>query len=184
MCKGDLQIIDEENGLCECEYCGSWQTVPLENNERKAELYNRANQYRKNNLFDRAADVYNSMVKEFLNEAEAYWGLVLCRYGIEYVEDPKTKKWFRHVTVLFQSQFLMIQIISWRARKQHEDEAAEIARIQKKIFQLVQKEEPFDIFISYKELEEGSSQRTVYSVIAQDIYSRLTQEGYKVFFQG
>lgn len=58
----------------------------------------------------------------------------------------------------------MIQIISWRARKQHEDEAAEIARIQKKIFQLVQKEEPFDIFISYKELEEGSSQRTVYSV--------------------
>ena len=78
----------------------------------------------------------------------------------------------------------MIQIISWRARKQHEDEAAEIARIQKKIFQLVQKEEPFDIFISYKELEEGSSQRTVYSVIAQDIYSRLTQEGYKVIFQG
>ena len=78
----------------------------------------------------------------------------------------------------------MIQIISWRARKQHEDEAAEIARIQKKIFQLVQKEEPFDIFISYKELEEGSSQRTVYSVIAQDIYSRLTQEGDKVFFQG
>lgn len=77
----------------------------------------------------------------------------------------------------------MIQIISWRARKQHEDEAAEIARIQKKIFQLVQKEEPFDIFISYKELEEGSSQRTVYSVIAQDIYSRLTQEGYKVFFK-
>jgi lipopolysaccharide biosynthesis regulator YciM len=64
----------------------------LENNERKAELYNRANQYRKNNLFDRATDVYNSMVKEFLNEAEAYWGLVLCRYGIEYVEDPKTKK--------------------------------------------------------------------------------------------
>lgn len=55
-------------------------------------MYNRANQYRKNNLFDRAADVYNSMVKEFLNEAEAYWGLVLCRYGIEYVEDPKTKK--------------------------------------------------------------------------------------------
>ena len=23
MCKGDLQIIDEENGLYECEYCGS-----------------------------------------------------------------------------------------------------------------------------------------------------------------
>lgn len=80
MCKGDLLIIDEENGLCECEYRGIRRTVPLENNERKAELYNSANQYRKNNLFDRAADVYNTMVKEFPNEAEAYWEVVLCRY--------------------------------------------------------------------------------------------------------
>ena len=189
MCKGDLQIIDEENGLCECEYCGSRQTVPLENNERKAELYNRANQYRKNNLFDRAADVYNSMVKEFPNEAEAYWGLVLCRYGIEYVEDPGTKKMIPtcHRTVpkpIFEDSDyqLACQKAKPMARKQHEDEAAEIAKLQKKIFQLVQKEEPFDIFISYKELEEGSSQRTEDSVIAQDIYSRLTQEGYKVFF--
>lgn len=189
MCKGDLQIIDEENGLCECEYCGSRQTVPLENNERKAELYNSANQYRKNNLFDRAADVYNTMVKEFPNEAEAYWGLVLCRYGIEYVEDPRTKKMIPtcHRTIpkpIFDDSDyqLACQKAKPIARKQHEDEAAEIAKIQKKIFQLAQKEEPFDIFISYKELEEGIGQRTEDSVIAQDIYSRLTQEGYKVFF--
>lgn len=178
MCKGDLEIIDEENGLCECEYCGSRQTVPLENNERKAELYNSANQYRKNNLFDRAADVYNSMVKEFPNEAEAYWGLVLCRYGIEYVEDPGTKKMIPtcHRTVpkpIFDDPDyqLACQKAKPIARKQHEDEATEIDKIQKKIFQLVQKEEPFDIFISYKELEEGTDQRTEDSVIAQDIYS-------------
>lgn len=189
MCKGDLEIIDEENGLCECEYCGSRQTVPLENNERKAELYNSANQYRKNNLFDRAADVYNSMVKEFPNEAEAYWGLVLCRYGIEYVEDPGTKKMIPtcHRTVpkpIFDDPDyqLACQKAKPIARKQHEDEATEIDKIQKKIFQLVQREEPFDIFISYKELEEGTDQRTEDSVIAQDIYSRLTNEGYKVFF--
>ena len=27
MCKGDLVIINEENGLCECDSCGSRQTV-------------------------------------------------------------------------------------------------------------------------------------------------------------
>ena len=189
MCKGDLVIINEENGLCECEYCGSRQTVPLENNERKAELYNRANQYRKNNLFDRAADVYDNMVKEFPNEAEAYWGLVLCRYGIEYVEDPKTKKMIPtcHRTIpksIFEDSdyLLACQKAKPLARNQHEEEAAEIDRLQKKIFQLVQKEEPFDIFISYKELEDATGQRTEDSVIAQDIYSRLTNEGYKVFF--
>ena len=29
---------------------------------------------------------------DFRQEAEAYWGLVLCKYGIEYVDDPATGK--------------------------------------------------------------------------------------------
>ena len=27
-----------------------------------------------------------------IKNAEAYWSIVLCRYGIEYVEDPATHK--------------------------------------------------------------------------------------------
>ena len=92
MCGGNLDIINEENGLCECDSCGSTQTVPLQDDMKKAELYNTANEYRKNNRFDRAADVYKNMIQEFPDEAEAYWGMVLSRYGIEYVEDPATKK--------------------------------------------------------------------------------------------
>ena len=26
------------------------------------------------------------------DDAELYWSIVLCRYGIEYVDDPLTKK--------------------------------------------------------------------------------------------
>lgn len=92
MCGGNLEIINAENGLCECDSCGSTQTVPIQDNAKKADLYNTANEYRKNNRFDRAADVYRNMVQEFPEEAEAYWGMVLCRYGIEYVKDPKTGK--------------------------------------------------------------------------------------------
>ena len=29
---------------------------------------------------------------DFPYEAEAYWGLVLCKYGNEYVDDPATGK--------------------------------------------------------------------------------------------
>ena len=43
------------------------------------------------------------------------------------------------------------------------------------------KEEPYDVFISYKELDEDGD-RTPDSVIAQDIYRALTKEGYRVFF--
>lgn len=40
--------------------------------------------------FDKAASVYESIAAEFPIEAEAYWGLCLCKFGIEYVDDPAT----------------------------------------------------------------------------------------------
>nr|MCR4840546.1 DUF6273 domain-containing protein [Lachnospiraceae bacterium] len=44
-----------------------------------------------------------------------------------------------------------------------------------------QKEEPFDVFICYKETDNKGS-RTPDSVIANDLYYQLKQEGFKVFF--
>ena len=189
MCGGSLNLINEENGLCECDSCGSTQTIPLQNNLKKTELYNTANEYRKNNRFDRAADVYKNMIQEFPEEAEAYWGMVLCRYGIEYVKDPGTGKMMPtcHRTIpksIFEDSDYRLACEKAKplAREQHEKEAEKIDQIQKKIFALANKEEPYDIFISYKELEEGTRQRTEDSVLAQDIYNRFTSEGYKVFF--
>lgn len=189
MCGGNLDIINEENGLCECDSCGSTQTVPLQDDMKKAELYNTANEYRKNNRFDRAADVYKNMIQEFPDEAEAYWGMVLSRYGIEYVEDPATKKMIPTchrtipVSIFEDSDYrLACEKAKPLARQQYEKEAAVIDQIQKKIFMLVNREEPYDIFISYKELDDNSKERTVDSVLAQDIYERLVAEGYKVFF--
>ena len=66
-------------------------------------------------------------------------------------------------------------------RALYEEQAVEIDRIQKKIFALAQKEETYDVFICYKETDfEGK--RTQDSVIANDIYYQLTQEGFKVFY--
>ncbi len=44
-----------------------------------------------------------------------------------------------------------------------------------------QKEEPFDVFICYKE-SDSNGRRTPDSVMANDLYHQLTQEGFKVFF--
>ena len=91
MCGGDLPNIAEGN-VVECEYCGSRQTIPTADNEKNVTLFARANRLRFGCEFDKAASVYESIVAEFPTEAEAYWGLVLCKYGIEYVDDPKTGK--------------------------------------------------------------------------------------------
>ena len=91
MCGGDLTI-DDSSSICTCDYCGTQQTVPKANDEKKIKLFDRANRLRMACEFDKAYSVYETIVDEFDSEAEAYWGLVLCKYGIEYVDDPKTGK--------------------------------------------------------------------------------------------
>jgi len=91
MCGGELNIVPDSS-ICECEYCGSKQTIPTTDDEKRLKLYERANKLRYECEFDKASGVYESIVSEYQNEAEAYWGLVLCKYGIEYVDDPKTGK--------------------------------------------------------------------------------------------
>ena len=89
MCGGDLRI-EEGSSVCECEYCGTRQTVPSADNEKKLTLFSRAGRLLRGCEFDKAAGVFETIVADFPEEAEAYWGLVLCKYGIEYVDDPAT----------------------------------------------------------------------------------------------
>ena len=81
MCGGDLEIVNGES-VCECEYCGTKQTIPTTDSEKLTNLYNRANRLRFNNEFDKAAGIFENITAEYPEEAEAYWGLCLCKYGI------------------------------------------------------------------------------------------------------
>ena len=187
MCGGDLHPIEEES-LCECEFCGSVQTVPTMDDEKKTNLFNRANRLRMNAEFDKAATVYSSIAAEFPEEAEAYWGLCLCKYGIEYVDDPVTSKKIPtcHRTL---TQSIMddpdfdqaCENADAIARRAYREEAKSIDQLQQDILKIVSSEEPYDAFICYKENDENGN-RTEDSVLAGEIYEALTNKGLKVFF--
>ena len=187
MCGGDLELI-EGSSVAVCEYCGSQQTVPAADNEKKLTLFARANRLRLACEFDKAAGVYESIVADFPTEAEAYWGLVLCRYGIEYVDDPATGKKIPTChrssfdSVMEDSDFEQaLENADAVARRVYRDEAKAIEELRRGIVEVSGKEPPYDIFICYKETAEDG-QRTVDSVIAQDVYDALTEKGYRVFF--
>lgn len=187
MCGGDL-VTEPGATVAECEYCGSRQTVPNQDNEKKLTLFARANRLRFACEFDKAAGVYESIVAEFPQEAEAYWGLVLCKYGIEYVDDPATGKKIptchrsSFESVLDDSNFdQAMENADVVARKVYREEAKQIEGLRKGIIEVSAKEEPYDIFICYKETDEKGD-RTLDSVLAQDIYDALTEKGYRVFF--
>lgn len=187
MCGGTLDV-KEGQSIAECEFCGTKQTIPVIDNEKSFNLHNRANALRLRNEFDKAIIVYENILTDNPDDAEAHWGLLLCKYGIEYVDDPLTGK---KIPTCHRTQFdsvfsdpdykAAIKNADVLAREVYETEAKEIDGIQKHILEISQKEERFDVFICYKESDENG-RRTIDSVIAQDLYSALTQKGYKVFF--
>ena len=68
MCGGDL-ILTEGQTVAECEYCGSRQTVPTADSEKKLVQFEREERLRKNCEFDKAAGIYESIVSEFRTES-------------------------------------------------------------------------------------------------------------------
>jgi len=186
MCGGTLEINNETVAVC--QYCGTKQTLPKLDDDRKANLYDRANHFRRNNEFDKAMGIYEQILNDDNTDAETYWSLVLCRYGIEYVEDPSSRK---RIPTVNRAQFTSIfddedyksalQYADGYQKEVYEQEATVINDIQKGILAISSQEEPFDVFICYKE-SDNNGRRTPDSVLATELYHELTREGYKVFF--
>ena len=187
MCGGTVEFEPgASTGICDS--CGTKQTLPRLDDDKRANLYDRANHFRRNNDFDKAMAIYEQILNEDNTDAEAYWSLVLCRYGIEYVEDPQSRK---RIPTVNRAQFTSIymdedyksalQYADGYQKTIYEEEAKAIDDIQKGILEISSKEDPFDVFICYKETD-ANGRRTPDSVLANDLYHQLTQEGFKVFF--
>lgn len=187
MCGGDIEVVEGSN-IGKCLYCKSTMTLPSVDNEKLLNLYNRANNLRLSNEFDKAYGVYETILEIDENQLEAHWGLILCRYGVEYVDDPKTKKKMitchrtKYESVLTDPDYkIIISKAYGEALNIYKEEAKTISNIQKKALEISNNEEDYDIFICYKE-GDINGDRTTDSVIAQDIYNKLTDLNYKVFF--
>ena len=89
MCGGDIDFIPGAT-YGTCEYCGSTSTIPQAEDENKLNRYNRANHFRRQCEFDKAVAAYEKILEQDDTDAEAHWGAVISRFGIEYVEDPAT----------------------------------------------------------------------------------------------
>jgi len=94
ICKSCGKHIEIEEGVtvCECKNCGITQTVPKVYDSTEMILFHDANTLLFNCKFDKASKEFERIISDYSDEAEAYWGLILCKYGIEYIDDPVTTK--------------------------------------------------------------------------------------------
>ena len=187
MCGGDIELAADKT-FGTCEFCGSTMTLPKIDDDQRAAAFNRGNHFRRIGEFDKALAVYERIVRENDTDAEAHWCCALCRFGIEYVEDPAT---YEYLPTCHRASFdSFLEDVDYLAavehsegitKRQYQKDGAKIAEVQRGILATSHNEEPFDVFICYKESDENG-ERTRDSLMAQDVYYQLTDQGYRVFF--
>lgn len=187
ICGGTLELIEGSNTAV-CEYCGTEQTVPKRLDENLQKLYDLANNAFQSNDFSNAENLYRQILLVAPEDSNAYWSLVLCKYGVTYVKNPVNSEYVptcnrTSMSSIFEDENYKkaIQFADEGKKAIYEKDAKTIDDIQRGIIELCKKEKPFDVFICYKESDENGN-RTADSLFAQKVYNELTELGYKVFY--
>lgn len=185
MCGSNLEIEDSIT-VCKCEKCGTSQTVPDIEDDKELKLFERAGRLRFNCDFDKAAGIYNTITDSYPEEAEGYWGLILCKYGIEYadnasgIKEPVCHR-ISYDSVMDDEDFeLVMENSDSESRAIFREEAKIIEENRKKYIQIAESEQPYDIYISYR-AKDDNGDKTAVSEIAGHLYNKLTSAGYRVF---
>ena len=188
ICGSSLEVT-EGMTVCECSYCGNTQTLSKQRDEISVNKFNRANNLRLKAEFDKAYNQYEKLILDYPDDSESYWGMVLCKFGVEYIKDTDADQM---IPVLHRTQVDSVKTDpDYRSALEHADanqrvvyerEAEQIDFLQKEVMAVAKRESPYDVFICCMETDENGA-RTPDSAIANEIYYQLTQDGLKVFYE-
>jgi len=136
--------------------------------------------------FDMAEDKFSELIKQYPSWSAGYWGVLRAKYGIKYEIDfdgktiPSCYKSsyedFRE-DIYFKKAVKYAETAEIKAKYQSEgDRIAQTCkewREKAKVFD-------YDVFISFKASEDGKETKDLREM--QNLYTYLTEQGYKVFF--
>ena len=187
MC-GKLLPSCEEKSICECEYCGSRQTVPKLYMDKYAEIYNRACGLRFKTDFEGAEKLFSQLCEEFHDEPEGYWGKVLCRCGILYKEEAvsgmKLPVCHRAYSTSLRDDKDCCTALSLADSEQsafYRREVSAIEMLRKEMLERVGTGVRYDAYICCR-ITDDEGKASDDSIIAGEIYEQLTKEGLRVFY--
>ena len=171
-----------------CPYCGNKYNFRGAKSEALTLALNRANAMRAACDFDGAMREYTLITERDPGDAEAWWGLVLSKYGIEYVRDPRSGLRFptcrRTINKSILSDESYLNAIKYAApaqAEQYKSRAADIERLQSAIKSRLAQEEDYDVFLSFRSADENGAP-TKERMVARRIYDELTRRGIKTFY--
>lgn len=183
MCGAYIEL-DDEGRIYDCKCCGSRQTVAADD-EELLKLVNRANGLRMKTEFAEAESVFRTIVHQYPEEPEGYWGLCLCKYGVNYDADEETAE--RSAACLRTSMDSILDDMNYHAAlERHDDDAKEILRAEARIIDAIQVEavrrtefnSHCDVLVCFLE-KDAQGQKTSDNILAHNVAESCTDEGLK-----
>lgn len=171
-----------------CPACTTVNTRPRAQGAA-LDFLRRATQQRSSCDFVNAERSYQHVLLDHPDEHEALWGLVLCRYGVEYVPDSHSGKhlptvhFIRRRPMREDADFLhACELAPQEVRAQYEADAAYVDEVHSKAYSLSRTAQPWDIFLCYKATDPATRGDTPDLHRARELYYKLGQQGWRVFF--
>lgn len=188
LCNGEL--IPYGIGKLKCKFCDTIYEEEVINGEEGILLVDAYKQLRDGET-DEAYKSFIDIIDRSPKCYEAFFGVALANHGIVYVDDSRGDN-RKRVPTCYNTTLTPFREDSYyqkaietappEIREKYEKDAAEIDRIREHWVQMAAKEKPYDIFISFKDTDDVTKKRTEDSVQAQEIYTWLTDQGYRVFY--
>ena len=172
-----------------CKFCGNkWMIDAAED----VHVVDRANAWAalRDCDFERSAELFENIIYKDPKGHEAYWGRALANAGIMYVTDYHENKKVPTCNSISEASFLesadvrkAISLAPVDIANTYRSQATQIENIRVEWVKKASREPAYDVFICFKDSDrENGIERTPDSYDAQELYSLLTDEGYKVFF--
>ena len=188
-CKICGGTVSRQGNVITCDYCGN-RWISDDTDDLHAVEWANAWQALRDNDFERATELFETIAVKEPQNYEAFWGKALAQNGIVYVTELNEAKRTPTCNNITDRSFLndasvkkAIALAPLEIADTYRDQAEKIERIRAEWFEKASREPAYDIFISYKDSDaENGIDRTQDSIDAQDLYQALTAEGYQVFF--
>ena len=140
--------------------------------------------------FERATELFESIILKDGKSHEAHWGRALALGGILYVTDLSENKKVPTCNNITEDSFIngsdvkkAISLAPSDIAESYKSQAEYIEKVRIEWLEKASKEPAYDVFISFKDSDrENGIERTQDSIDAQDLYNALVADGYKVFF--
>ena len=191
LCSAELFFPASEN-IVTCRYCGHLNQRPISTGETLVRM-ERADELRRQCAFEEAARSYEHVLREHPDEHAALWGRLMCKYGVEVVEEKRDGRLISRHLLCHRARNSSIRnegdyrhacaLAAPEIREQYERDAEYIDKVQAGIRARAQEMESYDVFICYKETDlRDPLKQTPDSGLARNLCNRFQRDGYRVFF--